>query len=182
MNKGVTVVNNVAKARHALSVLNSLPKTAFHACDTEVAFINVKKQSPVGNGKVICLSVFSGPDVDFGDGPRLWIDNYGEAEVRGFYEKPLYLLVSCFTVDDPFPLLFRTQGTLHYFKDWLEDHERLKVWHNYGFDRHVLFNHNINVLGLGGDTMHMARLWDSARPKKGGYSLETLSADLLGKR
>lgn len=36
--------------------------------------------------------------------------------------------------------------------------------------------------GLGGDTMHMARLWTTARAKKGGYSLEGLSTDLLGDR
>ena len=42
-------------------------------------------------------------------------------------------------------------------KPWLEDESVLKVWHNYGFDRHVLHNHNVNVMGFGGDTMHMAR-------------------------
>ena len=30
--------------------------------------------------------------------------------------------------------------------------------------------------------MHMARLWNSARAKAGGYSLESLTADLIGMR
>ena len=37
------------------------------------------------------------------------------------------------------------------------------MWHNYSFDRAVLWNHEIDVRGFGGDTMHMARLWDSNR-------------------
>ena len=36
-----------------------------------------------------------------------------------------------------------------------------------------------DVRGLGADTMHMARLWDSARAKEGGYSLATLTEQLL---
>lgn len=38
-----------------------------------------------------------------------------------------------------------------------------QVYHNYGFDRHVLYNEGINAQGLGGDTMHMARLWRAGR-------------------
>lgn len=56
-----------------------------------------------------------------------------------------------------------------------------QVWHNYGFDRHVLHNEGIDALGFAGDTMHMARLWDTSRSKFDGssvgtgYSLEALS-------
>lgn len=53
------------------------------------------------------------------------------------------------------------------------------MWHNYSFDRHVLSNHDIHCRGFGGDTMHMARLENSARDK---YALEVLSADFLGVR
>lgn len=55
------------------------------------------------------------------------------------------------------------------------------MWHNYGFDRHVLYNEGIDALGFAGDTMHMARLWDTSRSKFDGstagtgYSLEALS-------
>lgn len=31
------------------------------------------------------------------------------------------------------------------FKDYMEDKRYKKIWHNYGFDRHIFFNHGINV-------------------------------------
>ncbi len=34
----------------------------------QVADLNIKTEGPVGNGKVICFSVYGGPDVDFGQG------------------------------------------------------------------------------------------------------------------
>lgn len=48
--------------------------------------------------------------------------------------------------------------------------------------RHVLFNHGIDVQGFGGDTMHMARLWNASRTIGEGYSLEALTNDLLNAR
>ena len=48
------------------------------------------------------------------------------------------------------------------------------MFHNYGFDRHIFYNHGINVRGFGGDTMHMARLFDSSR-NPGEYSLASLT-------
>ncbi|KAM3567364.1 hypothetical protein VYU27_010489, partial [Nannochloropsis oceanica] len=99
-----------------------------------------------------------------------------------------------------------SEGVLSEFKDWFKDPATKKVWHNYGFDRHVLYNEGIDCLGFAGDTMHMARLWDSSRDKasavntKGaaaggaagaaagaegevvatkGYSLEALSKELV---
>ena len=53
------------------------------------------------------------------------------------------------------------EGVLWEFRDYFESYEIKKVWHNYSFDRHVLYNHNVNCMGFGGDTMHMARLWDT---------------------
>lgn len=63
------------------------------------------------------------------------------------------------------------------FKDYFEDPNYLKVWHNYGFDRHILFNHGIDVQGFGGDTMHMARLADPSRMR---YGLKHLTGQLQG--
>lgn len=63
------------------------------------------------------------------------------------------------------------------FKEYLENPEYLKCWHNYGFDRHIFFNHGIDVKGFGGDTMQMARLCDPSK-MPGGYSLESISKDL----
>lgn len=50
-----------------------------------------------------------------------------------------------------------------------------QVWHNYSFDRHVMERLGLRMRGFGGDTMHMARLWDSSRQGRGGYGLEALS-------
>lgn len=69
---------------------------------------------------------------------------------------------------------------LEAFKEFLEDKEGSgfrKVWHNYGFDRHVLSNMGVNCGGFAGDTQHMARIHDASRKYKGGYSLESLSSD-----
>ncbi|RHZ08193.1 hypothetical protein DYB37_008760, partial [Aphanomyces astaci] len=151
----VTMVQDKQSAKRVLDILESLGPGHMHACDTEVANIDVKKVGPVGNGNVTCLSIYSGPDVDFGNGPYVWVDNLDSSD-----------------------------GTLEYFRGFLESKTHKKVWHNYSFDRHVLFNPStrINVQGLGGDTMHMARLWNTARFQKGGYSLEALSADLMERR
>ena len=68
----------------------------------------------------------------------------------------------------------RGRAILAVFKPFFEDAGIAKVWHNYSFDRHVLQNMHITAAGFAGDTMHMARLWDSSRKGK-GYSLESLS-------
>ena len=154
--EGVTVVRTKEHALEVLEILQQADPSVFHACDTEVMAIDLKREGPVGNGYVTCLSVYSGPDFDYGQGvgKRLWIDNLDDA-----------------------------QGILQTFKPWLENSLHRKVWHNYGFDRHVLWNEGIDVRGFGGDTMHMARLQDTSRAKNGGgYSLESLTNDLIGRR
>ena len=78
--------------------------------------------------------MFVGPDIDFGSGPRLFIDNYADAD-----------------------------GVIMEFKEYLEDPKYLKCFHNYGYDRHIFYNHGIDVQGFGGDTMHMARLFDPSK-------------------
>ena len=154
----VVVVDTVAKAERVVEGLLEMPKETIHAVDTEVADIDLKSQGPVGHGFVTCFTVYSGPDAVYDD------DTPG---------KTLWVE----TMDD---------DIFDVFRSWFEDHEVRKVWHNYGFDRHVLENRGLkNVDGFYGDTMHMARLYDAARLKtKGGdgYSLEALSADYLGAR
>lgn len=163
----VTMVQDVKTAKRIVKQLLDLGPNVFHACDTEVADIDVKNQGPVGNGFVTCLSIYSGPEYDFGNGSRIWVDNLDAAE-----------------------------GTLNVFKPFLESKTCKKVWHNYSFDRHVVYNHDIDVQGLGkllvynrygllyigGDTMHMSRLWNTSRTHRGGYSLEALTNDLLDMR
>jgi hypothetical protein len=148
-----TLVRTKEEAVRVLNILQNCDESVFHACDTEVMAIDLKAEGPVGNGYVTCLSIYSGPDIDYGNGPSLWIDNLDDA---------------C--------------GILQLFKPWLEDERFKKVWHNYGFDRHVLWNEGINVQGFGGDTMHMARLQDTSRANSGGYSLEALTNALIGRR
>ena len=148
----VMVVHTPELAAEVCHLLCGKLRNRIHACDTEVSDIDVTSETPVGHGNVVCLTIYSGPDVDFSFGrssppkPRLWIDTMEDAAV------------------------------LQAMKPFLQDKEIKKVWHNYAFDRHVLFNHGVDVQGFGGDTIHMARLWDSARTGK-GYSLENLTSD-----
>lgn len=46
---------------------------------------------------------------------------------------------------------------LEAFRPFLESPSVPKIWHNYGFDRHVLSNMGVKLAGFAGDTMHMAR-------------------------
>ena len=78
------------------------------AWDTETIHIDAKNETPVGHGKIICAQVFIGPDVDFGNGPRVFIDNYADAD-----------------------------GVIMEFKEYFEDPKYKKCFHNYGFDRHI---------------------------------------------
>jgi DNA polymerase-1 len=116
-----------------------------HAWDTETIDLEIKEQTPVGNGKILSAQLFCGPHVPFENGPKVFIDNFGEC-------KDLILL----------------------FKDYFEDEKYKKLWFNYGFDRHIFYNHGIDVKGFGGDVMHMARLLDSSREPQ-DYSLHKIS-------
>lgn len=141
-------VTQISTKSEAISAINTLYqfKDRVHAWDTETINVNIKEESPVGKGKVICASAFIGPEVNFGSGPKLFLNNYGDS-----------------------------QDVLDVFKDYFEDPSIFKVWHNYGFDRHILYNHKINVKGFGGDTMHMARLANPSRGP-GEYSLSSCSS------
>lgn len=140
----VTIVRTREEARKVIEILKS-KSNRFHAWDTETLDIDPKEQSPVNHGRIICSSCFAGPDVNFGNGPRLFIDNYAQSE-----------------------------GVIQEFKSYFEDSKYLKVWHNYGFDRHIFNNHGIDVKGFGGDTLHMARMYDTSKmPNE--FSLQKLS-------
>ena len=49
-------MRTVAEAEHAVHVLRTIGAGKAHALDTEVANIDVSKQSPVGNGTLLCTS------------------------------------------------------------------------------------------------------------------------------
>jgi hypothetical protein len=139
LSEKIFIVDSKELAEEVLLVLEKYKDTVF-ACDTEVTDIDVKTQGPIGNGKVTCVSIYGGNDINFGPkrgkGCAIWVENIEAAE-----------------------------GVLQYFKDWFENESRYKVWHNYGFDRHVMMNEGIDCKGFAGDTMHMARLWDTSRDK-----------------
>jgi DNA polymerase I-like protein with 3'-5' exonuclease and polymerase domains len=88
----------------------------------------------VEHGRVLCATCYCGEDADFGNGPRLFIDNDGPA--AGLLQQA--------------------------FKDYFEDPNISKVFHNYSFDRHMLRRHNVRVNGFHADTMHMARVWNTS--------------------
>lgn len=113
---GVTLIRTPVKAKQVVSQLQKL-KDHYHACDTEVIDIDLDK-SVIGQGKVICASIFVGPQFDFGSGPRIWIDNFEECE-----------------------------GVLNEFKPYFGDKSIKKVFHNFSFDKHVLENSGIKVHG-----------------------------------
>ena len=64
----VHLVTTVEEAHVTLEALRQLPADMFHACDTEVAGLDIDK-SPLGQpATVICISVYSGPEADYGSG------------------------------------------------------------------------------------------------------------------
>lgn len=184
----ITIVNNAATAKAVLAVLTDPKhKDVIWACDTEVADIDVKTQGPVGNGFVTCVSIFGGPDIDFGlgEGPgtALWIDNMNYDDGSDAAVGAVGSQEGVAHTEESKLKLVSAQGTLDLFKEWFEDHRYKKSWHNYSFDRHVMGNMDINCGGFQADTFHMARLWDTSRDKRsgggGGYGLAALSEELV---
>lgn len=145
----VLVVDNVAMAREVVAMITTKYRDLVYACDTEVAKIDVKQETPVGHGEVVCFSIYCGSQADFGSGK------------------------SCIWVD----VLDGGRNVLMEFAPFFEDESIKKVWHNYSFDSHVIENYGIRLSGFHADTMHLARLWDSSRKTDGGYSLEGLTND-----
>jgi hypothetical protein len=102
---GTTLVRTVADARRVAETVRKLgglatvptpgkaassppgPPPVVHAWDTEVVDINLDVQSPVGHGRIICASFYSGPDVDYGNGPRVWVDNLADVSMEGETER-----------------------------------------------------------------------------------------------
>lgn len=150
----MTVANDRESAERVLKVLYQY-KDYYHGCDTETVGLDVKNESPVGmraiwlikskvlllvlmqlgKGRIICASIYAGPGVDFGNGPRLYIDNLDSCEGTA----SLFDSLEWMGLDRWF------LGTIDYFKEYFESEEIYKVWHNYSFDRHILYNHGINA-------------------------------------
>ncbi|KAL3503474.1 hypothetical protein ACH5RR_037923 [Cinchona calisaya] len=146
----VLVVDTISAAKRVVRMLTNLYRHTVHACDTEVSEIDVKQETPVDHGEIICFSIYSGPEANFGNGKScIWVDL----------------------------LHGGGQNLLAEFAPFFEDQSIKKVWHNYSFDNHVIENYGLKLAGFHADTMHMARLWNSSRRLEGGYSLEALTSD-----
>jgi DNA polymerase-1 len=80
--EGVTIVNDVKSAKHALAVLSKHADRVV-AWDTETNEYAVAKsvnyEETWGRVRCLCMSGFAGDDLDFGNGPRLWVDNSGDS-------------------------------------------------------------------------------------------------------
>mgnify|MGYP002634741728 FL=1 len=92
--KGTTVVRTKKEAKKVIKILKEY-KDRIHAWDTETLGIDPRVDSPVGHGTILCAQCFIGPDVDFGNGPRLFIDNYADAadlilQFKDYFEDPTY--------------------------------------------------------------------------------------------
>ncbi|KAI0567564.1 DNA polymerase type 1 [Gracilaria domingensis] len=70
----VTIVQDLRTASSVISKLFTLPHDTLVAWDTETTGVDPSKQTPVGNGRVLCATAYAGHHVDFGTGPRLFID------------------------------------------------------------------------------------------------------------
>ncbi|KAI9082397.1 hypothetical protein K1719_035820 [Acacia pycnantha] len=146
----ILVVNNISLAKEVVGLLTKKYRHLIHACDTEVAKIDVKAETPVDHGEIVCFSIYSGPEADFGNGKScIWVDVLDGGAKEMLFE----------------------------FEPFFKDQSIRKVWHNYSFDNHVIENYGLKVSGFHADTMHMARLWNSSRRLDGGYSLEALTSD-----
>lgn len=74
----VYVVDTAEKARAVAALISAKLSDRVFAVDTEVADIEVKEESPVGHGRVICFSVYCGQGTDF-DGKKLAPGEVSEA-------------------------------------------------------------------------------------------------------
>jgi DNA polymerase I len=72
---GTTIIRSKDQALYAINQLKKHPDRVV-GWDTETIDIDPKIESPVNKGKIICATAFCGPDVNFGSGSRLFIDNY----------------------------------------------------------------------------------------------------------
>ncbi|KAA8548691.1 hypothetical protein F0562_000375 [Nyssa sinensis] len=71
----VLVVDNISAAKKIVGMLTNQYRHLVHACDTQVAKIDVKQETPVDHGEITCFSIYSGPEANFGNGKScIWVD------------------------------------------------------------------------------------------------------------
>lgn len=167
----IAVADSLASAKDALQRLKYYRDSArcCFACDTEVAFIDAKKQSPCLHGTLICFSIYCGPQANFApDGtgrvaPMLWVDLIGST-----CDPQRFNRTSCLPPEGAAILqLFKT--------NFFEDPSYPKIWHNYSFDYHALNRAGVSPRGFCADTLVMS--WILADPYRREHSLDKLSHD-----
>ncbi|KAF9624108.1 hypothetical protein IFM89_007806 [Coptis chinensis] len=75
MYSDVLVVDSISSAKKVVQLLTTKYRDFVHACDTEVSKIDVKQETPVNHGEIICFSIYSGSKANFGMGKLcIWVD------------------------------------------------------------------------------------------------------------
>lgn len=147
---GVFVVCSADSAQALLGCLAAVPGP--FGLDCETVGVDPGKQSPVGNGRIVCWSV-------------AWCDGtLGQHSITG------RLLVQ---------RAYIPAAYLELFRSWLEDATVHKVGHNiWRFDRHVFANHGIELRGILADTLRLSQMLYNVK----GYDhgLEALARRYLG--
>ena len=173
----VFIVENIEDAKSVVEMLMRPEMEDYvFGCDTEVMDIDITRESPCCHGIVTCFSVYCGPDFDFSSASSSLQYRKNSAGGNDSGKKRTMLWVDTWLNGDE-DRAEEAKAIMHAFKEFFESGSRRKVWHNYSFDRHVLERMGISCKGFYGDTMHMARLWDSSRTGRGGYSLEALTME-----
>ena len=191
---GTLHVRTVEEAEFAVRELYAR-RAGVAALDTEVDGLDIQHDSPACAGDMVCFSVHASsllPEALAGEGGT-------PGSPPAFEDADTGVRVA----DDALSVWVDTDGehgvaVLEVFRGYLEDASVRKVWHNYGFDRHVFERAGVRVAGFYGDTMHMARLYDASRASVAfhaegedaagetarGYSLASLSRDpsIVGKK
>ncbi|KAF4652416.1 hypothetical protein FOL47_011093 [Perkinsus chesapeaki] len=130
--KGVTLVTTEEQALRAIKVLESHQGAV--AWDTEFWNVELARNTPAhASGELLCLTAYAGGGIDFGSGPLLFVDCKGPS-----------------------------RHVLDLFKEYFEDPNKKKVFHNFATDAHIMHAHGITVRGLEADTRYLARLFDSS--------------------
>jgi 5'-3' exonuclease len=160
------IVRDVEEAKRVVEMLQATEgDDLYHAVDTECIHALAKNErfvvlmpspndsltllsfffpfgsSVVGHGRIICFSIYCGPEIG-----KIWVDT---------------LLDDDASIKDPDAIKkLPGQEIMEVFRPYLENPNIKKVYHNYSFDKHMFENHGITPRGFAADTLLMARLWD----------------------
>lgn len=130
---GVTVVDTVHSAVNAIKVLVELPRSKWVAWSPQLAKSNHRKADPV-TWKT--LSAFAGEDVDFGNGPHLFIP-----------------ICTGRAVDE------QVCGLM---KNYFQDMHCSKLWYDYALGARIVDDYGIELNGLVADLRHMLQIINNA--------------------